>query len=127
MQRAGRIVRKLALGGEAVPAEDIVRAAWPHAVGSVIARNSRILAVRGTRAIVEVPDALFEQNLRSLEADILKNLADIAGPGLVRSLAVRVGIPRIQPKRAGVADEADGIRDAGLRRIYRDSKKRLTS
>lgn len=125
MQRAGRVVRKLPLGGEAPPAEDVVRAAWPQAVGPNIARNSRFVGLRGARAIVEVPDALFQHNLRGFEAEILKRLVDVAGPGLVTSLTIRIGVPRIQPKRAG--DEADGIRDPGLRRIYRASKGRLTS
>ncbi len=130
MQRAGRVLRKLTVGGDELSSEDIVRAAWPQAVGKQIARNSRVVGVRGRRIIVEVPDLLFQQNLASFEKAILRNLAEVAGPGLVESIAVKIGIPRIEPRRAASSagrDEAAGIQDAFLRKVYRDSKKRLTS
>ncbi len=130
MQRAGKVLRKLTVGGDELSSDDIVRAAWPQAVGKQIARNSRVIGVRGRRIIVEVPDSLFQQNLASFERAILRNLAQIAGPGLVESIAVKIGVPRIEPGRAASPagrDEATGIQDAVLRKIYRDSKKRLTS
>ncbi len=130
MQRAGKILRKLTVAGSELSPEDIVRAAWSQAVGRQIARNSRVVGMRGRRIIVEVPDALFRQNLASFERVILRNLAGIAGPGLADGITIKVGVPRIAPRRAASSaggDEADRIRDAGLRKIYRDSRNRLTS
>jgi hypothetical protein len=123
MERAGRLLRKSGL----VSPEEVVRAAWPQVVGKTIARNARVVAVRGTRVVVEVPDALFQENLKGFLPAILKKLGTVAGQSVVESITVKVGVPRIEPRRAAKLDEADAIEDAGLRRVYRNSRDRLTS
>jgi hypothetical protein len=123
MERAGKLLRKSGL----LSPEEMLRTAWPQAVGRAIARNSRVVAVRGKRIVVEVPDALFQENLRGFVPVILRRLAQVAGAGVVESITVNIGVPRIEPRRAARYDEADTIEDAGLRRVYRDSRNRLTS
>ncbi len=130
MERAGKLLRKLKLAGEILSPEEVVRAAWPEAVGPQIARNTRVGSLKGTHLEIEASDPLFRQNLYSFREVILKNLAGIAGPGLVTSIRITVGTVRMPPRRAGSArrgtDEAEQIQDSGLRLIYRHSRKRVS-
>ncbi len=129
MQRVGSVLRKLKLAAGLSP-EDLVRTAWPHAVGPQIARHTRVAGLRGRLLIIEVEEELWAQNLDLFERDILRNLAEIAGPGVVTCVAVRAVPPRIAPGRAEPvrsADEADRIDDPVLRRIYRDSRRQSAS
>jgi predicted nucleic acid-binding Zn ribbon protein len=130
MERAGKLLRKLKLAGESVSPEEVVRAAWPEAVGPQIARHTRVGSLKGTLLVIEASDPLFRQNLFSFRPVILKNIAAIAGPGLVTSIRIVVGAVRMPMRRAasthGAADEAEQIRDSGLRMIYRHSRKRVS-
>jgi predicted nucleic acid-binding Zn ribbon protein len=124
MELSGKLLRKLKLPAGCQPSsEDLVRIAWERACGAPIARHSRVAAVRGTTLVVEVDDPLWQHNLRLFEGPILRNLAGMIGPDLVRSMRVELGVPRIEPRRAHPPDEADGIRDPALRRVYRDSRR----
>jgi hypothetical protein len=61
---------------------------------------------------------------------ILSQLASILGPGIVEDLEFRVAPMRRGPERAAAvaaADEADLIRDPGLRRLYLQSRKKETA
>jgi predicted nucleic acid-binding Zn ribbon protein len=133
MHRAGKLIRGLKLCGDSLSTEDLLRAAWPQAVGQRIAAHARIVAVResqetGRRLIVEVEDVIWQKQLQTMCGQILPRLRDIAGKDSVQSIEFRLGVPRRMPKRAeqvrGAADEADGIQDPILRRLYKESRKR---
>jgi predicted nucleic acid-binding Zn ribbon protein len=128
MDRAGKLLRGLKIGGESLPAEESVRAAWPLAVGARIAAHTRPVEFVEGRLVVEVQDAVWQSQLQTLSGQILGRLRDFAGAASVRSLEFRLGVPRRMPQRAGevraTRDEADGIADPGLRRIYKASRKR---
>jgi predicted nucleic acid-binding Zn ribbon protein len=128
MDRAGKLLRGLKIGGESLSAEESVRAAWPLAVGARIAAHTRPVEFVEGRLVVEVQDAVWQSQLQTLSSQILGRLKDFAGAASVRSLDLRLGVPRRMPQRAGevraTRDEADGIADPGLRRIYRASRKR---
>jgi predicted nucleic acid-binding Zn ribbon protein len=128
MDRAGKLIGGLKIGGESVPAEVLARAAWPQAVGARIAAHTRPVAFRDWRLVVEVEDATWKSQLETMSGQILERLREMAGKDAVRSLEFRLGVPRRQPQRAEQAratrDEADGIADPILRRLYRASRKR---
>lgn len=108
-------------------AEELARAAWPPAVGKKIAERTRLGMLRGRTLVVEVEDAVWQRQLTSLSVQILRNLDRIIGGGLVEELSFRVGVPRRPPQRVvRLADEADGIADAGMRRIYLQSRRRAS-
>ena len=133
MDRAGKLLRELKIGGECLSPEDLARAAWPQAVGPRIARHARAVAWRetaagGPRLIVEVEDAIWKSQLETMRGQILPRLQEVAGRNGVRQIEFRLVPPRREPQRAGrarpSADEADGIADPVMRRIYKESRKR---
>lgn len=131
MDRAGKLIRGLKLAA-GLSAEDLLRAAWPHAVGARIARYARPVSVRnlekGPRLIVEVEDAVWRSQLETMRGQILGRLREVAGPDSIDTIEFRLGVPRRLPQRAeqarSVPDEADGIVDPIMRRLYRVSRKR---
>ena len=129
MQRAGKLIRGLKLGGEGLSPADCARAAWPHAVGARIAVHARAVECRDSLLIVEVEDAIWRHQLYTMRSQILRRLADVAGKDCVRSIEFRIGVPRRAPQRAqsllASPDEADGIADPILRRNYRASRKKF--
>lgn len=128
MERAGKVIRGLKIAGECLSAEDLVRAAWPQAVGPRIASHTRPVAFHESRLVVEVQDLVWQSQLRTMSGQILGRLTEIAGAGKVRGIEFRLGVPRRMPQRAGQAratpDEADGIEDPVLRRLYKASRRR---
>ena len=128
MDRAGKLIRGLKIGGESVPAEELVRAAWPQAVGARIASHTRPVALQDWRLVVEVEDATWKSQLDTMSGQILPRLKELAGKDAVRSIEFRLGVPRRLPQRAEQArttrDDADGIVDPVLRRLYKASRKR---
>ncbi len=132
MDRAGKLIRGLKLGAGSLSPEELVRAAWPHAVGSRIAAHARAVSIRelenGPQLVVEVEDAVWRNQLETMTGQILSRLREIAGRESVRSIEFRLGVPRRLPKRAeqprSVPDEADGIENPILRRLYKASRKR---
>ena len=132
MERAGRLIGKLKFAREAVSPEDLARSAWPLAVGKKIASHTVVISLVRTNLVVEVEDATWQRQLKTLERQIVRNLNDILGPGVVEGLDLR---PMIAPRRAPQAaaasrspaisnDEADLIADPSLRRAYKNSRKR---
>ena len=88
------------------------------------------------KLVVEVEDATWQQPLFQLEAQILKRIAEVVGPGLVGDLEIRIARPRRPPQRAAQLtrtaapasmDDADRIQDPGLRLVYKQSRKRATA
>jgi predicted nucleic acid-binding Zn ribbon protein len=128
MERAGKVIRGLKIAGECLSTEDLVRAAWPQAVGPRIASHTRPVALRESKLVVEVEDLTWQSQLTTMSAQILPRLKEMVGADSVRSIEFRLGVPRRMPQRAGQAraarDEADGIEDPIFRRLYRASKKR---
>ena len=126
MQQVSRFMANLSSLRESCEAGDIVCAAWKRAVGKKIAGHSRASKLVRDRLVVEVEDWLWQRNLMGLSRQILKNLEQAVGPGIVADLEFRIMPPRRGPQLAAASmpafeltDEADGIEDPGLRRIYR--------
>ena len=128
MDRAGNLLRKLKLPGACVSSEEIARAAWPQAVGKRIAARTRPVAFNDGSLTVEVEDSVWLQHLRTMRGHILSRLQAIAGKESVTAIDFRPGVPRREPQRAEVVrqadDEADGIGDPILRKLYRSSRSR---
>jgi predicted nucleic acid-binding Zn ribbon protein len=114
-------------GGEVSPAE-LARAAWPQAVGKRIAAHARVVGFREGCLLVEVEDTVWLQHLRTLAGQLLGCLRRIVGADAVARIEFRPGVPRREPQRAArmraAPDEADGIRDPILRRLYKSSRAR---
>ncbi len=138
MERAARLIRKNKLSNEIFTDEDLNRALWPAAVGKAIAAHtSRIKLVR-TTLVVEVQDAIWQKQLFPLTAQIIERIRKVSGSDVVRDLEFRIAVPRRQPTRATArdgqlteredhVDEAEGIQDPVLKKVYRLSRKKATA
>ena len=134
MERAGRLLGRLKIPKSAATPEELVRTAWPSAVGKVIAAHTAAVALVRDQLIVEVEDAIWQRQLNTLRFQIINRLQEIAGVGTVCDIAFRPMIPRIRPQRAEAAhstfdlsaDDADRIVDPVLRRVYKTSRRRAT-
>jgi predicted nucleic acid-binding Zn ribbon protein len=128
MHRAGKIIAGLDVPGASISPEECVLNAWAAAVGKRIASRTRAVALAGGRLTVEVEDAIWQQQLQTLSGQILKKLKTLGGDAKIDRIEFRIGIPRRQPQRAEQArtsrDEADGIADPGLRRVYRIARRK---
>jgi predicted nucleic acid-binding Zn ribbon protein len=128
MDRAGNVLRKLGLPGACVSAEELARAAWPQAVGKRIAAHTRPVAFADGCLTIEVEDTVWLQHLRTMRRHILPRVQAIAGKDVLKALDFRPGVPRREPQRAegrgAQTDEADGIQDPILRRVYKASRSR---
>ncbi|HXJ40371.1 MAG TPA: DUF721 domain-containing protein [Bryobacteraceae bacterium] len=115
-----------------VTRERLVLGSWKKAVGKRLSDRARALKLVRDRLVVGVDDEVWQRNLRGLRFQIMKNLEAAVGPGLVKEIEFRVLPRRIEPQRAGLdalvaPDESDNIADPGLRRIYRNSRRRETA
>jgi len=131
MERVSRLIGRLPSGGSAIEAEGLARAAWPAAVGKKIAARTRPWRMVRTRLIVEVEDQLWQRQLFALSGQIVASLARQLGPGIIEEIEFRIMPPRRESQRAetaqpavAAADDADQIADPGLRRIYRNARKK---
>jgi hypothetical protein len=132
MERASRLIRSLCLPGETVNLEELVRNAWPVAVGRKIAVHTRATRMVRTRLLVEVEDAVWQRQLFALTPFVLKNLDKALGQGVVEDIEFRVmplrrepqHAPRSAPGALFAPDEADRIADPVLRVIYKASRKK---
>ena len=134
MERAGRTIGKLSRASQVMTNEDLARAAWPQAVGKKIAAYTAATALVRKCLVVEVQDMVWQRNLNTLRAQILKNLTAVLGPGIVEDLELRPMTPKRMPQRAESprreampADEADAIADPQLRRVYKISRKKASA
>ena len=130
MERAGRLLGNLGQKKHGLSDEELARSAWRVAVGRKIDEHTGGLRLIRTRLVIEVEDAVWQRQLFSLRHQILANLRKELGADLVTELEFRVGLPRRLPVRAQSAqpagDEADAIRDPGMRRIYMASRRKGT-
>ena len=79
-----------ALGGPTAGALTAIFARWPEVVGDRVAAHARPLSIDDGRLVVGVEEPGWATQLRYLEADLLRRLADVAGEGVVRRIDVRV-------------------------------------
>jgi len=128
MLPAGRF---LSTFGDICDSGDLVCAAWKRAVGKKVAERTRATKLVRDKLVVEVEDWLWQRNLMGLSKQILKNLEKAVGPGIVADLEFRIMPIRRGPQVAAASmpafeltDEADGITDPGLRRIYRRKRNK---
>jgi predicted nucleic acid-binding Zn ribbon protein len=135
MQRAVRLFQNSKLSKQLACDEDVARAIWPEAVGKVIAAHtSRVKLVR-TTLVIEVEDAIWQRQLHTLTAQILRRIRKLTGSTFIEDLEFRIGIPRRQPQRVETlekvaqtrADEADSIADPGMQRVYRMLRRRSSA
>ena len=61
MERASKLIRGLRLSGEVITPEQLAFAAWPEAVGKKIASHTRAAKLVRNRLVVEVEDAIWQQ------------------------------------------------------------------
>jgi Dna[CI] antecedent, DciA len=132
MERAGKSLTKMKLS-DAVSQEDLARAAWPAAVGKRIARVAVAKSLVRGNLIVEVEDAVWQQQLFHLRFQILPKLCEILGQGIVREVEFRIPALRRPPQpaqslRASTPpDEADGIEDPLMRIVYKQARKKASA
>ena len=131
MERASRLMGQLNFPGDSVSGEQLVCAAWSATVGARIARHARAERLVRTKLIVGVDDSVWQRQLFAMSRMILSRLTENLGERLVvDELEFRVAPQRRGPQRAEQstparpADEADGIEDADLRRLYIASRKK---
>jgi|YNPNPStandDraft_1061719.scaffolds.fasta_scaffold05866_3 hypothetical protein len=130
MDRVARLIARMSLPG-GPSREELARAAWPAAVGKIIARHSRVTGLAGDRLLVEVEDETWRRQLQALEPQIRRKLGEILGPQAVGGIQFRRRIARPGPARAeantAAGDEAEGIPDPVLRRLYLRQRARSTA
>src|SRR4051794_18842447 len=114
MERAGRLLGKLNRSTQVMTGEQLARAAWPQAVGKKIASQTAVSALVRNCLVVEVKDMVWQRQLNTLRYQIVKNLKDVIGPGIVEDLELRPMKARRMPQRADSprqdvlpADDAD--------------------
>jgi Dna[CI] antecedent DciA-like protein len=133
MERASRLFGKMKFPGDSVSSEELVCAAWSATVGKRIARHARAERLVRTKLIVGVDDAVRQRQLFTMSRIILAKLAESVGADLVDDVEFRIAPQRRGPQRAersspaSPGDEADGIEDPVLRRIYITSRKKETA
>jgi predicted nucleic acid-binding Zn ribbon protein len=127
MERAGRVLGKM----KQLSDEELVVAAWPHAVGKKIAAHTRAAGLVRQRLVIEVEDAIWQRQLFTLRGQILAKVEQVAGRPIATEIEFRISIPRRVPQReelsARLPDEADGIDDFILRSVYKAARKRATA
>lgn len=137
MERAGRIMTRLKSARKHFTLEELTCAAWPAVVGKRLAGRTRAVLLKGGRLVVEVEDDLWRRNLTALHGQIIRNFAELLESAAPSQIEFRIGIARRPPARAETpvpfalsapvvegGDDADGIVDPVLRRIYINSRRK---
>ncbi len=133
MDQAGRIIAGMKGAAAIASPERIACGAWKRAVGKRLAGRTKPVKLVRDRLVVEVEDEIWRESLWKLRYQILRNIEREIGPEIVSDLTFVVAPPRREPQRETAAtpallqnqDEADAIADPGLRRVYRNSRRRL--
>jgi predicted nucleic acid-binding Zn ribbon protein len=135
MLRAARVLRTLATAQDPAALEAWICAAWRGVVGARIARHARAERLVRNRLVVGVDDAVWQRQLFAMRGQIVHKLRQQTGADFVDAIEFRVSPPRREPQRAArsdprqtsLFDEAAGIADPVLRRLYLASRKRETA
>jgi hypothetical protein len=137
MERAARVFQKNKLSKNLLTDEEILRAAWPSAVGKSIAAHTSRIRLARTCLVVEVEDAIWQRQLRGLSRQILDRVRKLTGLASLADVEFRIGVPRRWPQRAEtaqsglsrapIADEADQIQDPVLKKVYRLSRRKASA
>ena len=64
----------------------LLKAAWPAAVGSELARRSQVVALDGDLLRIRVPDAIWRKSLWRMRSDLLARLRRVAGSAAPHAL-----------------------------------------
>ncbi len=124
----------------AAPARRLLflKAVWPAAVGSDLARRSEVVALNGDLLRIRVPDAIWRKSLWRMRSDLLARLRRVAGSAAPHALGFAEGMvtvtteeaaPRApavvaRPLPAALAEAADAIPDAEVRERFRETAGR---
>lgn len=76
---------------------ELLRAAWPLAVGPELARRTELLAIEGRMLRVRVPDAHWRRILHRMQGQILARLRKVAGRATPSALGMSEGSVATQP------------------------------
>jgi hypothetical protein len=121
---AGRL-----FGRDSRHALELMRAAWPRAVGGDVARRTEVVSLDGRTLRIRVPDAGWRRVLHRMQPDILARLRRVAGEVAPQRLgfvegpvaeALPAAAPEARPAEsatcpAAVAQGAAAIADSELR------------
>jgi hypothetical protein len=135
MDQAGRIIAGMKGAAAIASPERLACVAWKRAVGKRLAARTNPLKLVRDRLVVEVEDDVWRETLWKLRFQILRNIEKEIGQEIVSDLEFRVVPPRREAQRETAPlmpaltspDESDAIADPGLRRVYRNSRRRLTA
>ena len=138
MERAARVFRKAKQPRALLNDEEVLRAVWPAAVGKAIAAHTFHVKLVRTNVVVEMEDALWQRQLRPLEKQILERLQLLTPDVPISGIEFRVGVPRRRPQRSTtsgaligenevISDEADGIQDPVLKKVYQISRRKASA
>lgn len=134
MERASRILGKLQIKPvevAGVKTYHLAPGAWAAAVGKKIASHTRPVFLKDGKLTVEVADAVWQTQLRTLEPSILPRIEKIVGSGFVQHIEFRLAPPRRQAAIAAVAhavpDEATTIADPVMRQVYRTARRKANA
>ena len=132
MDQASRIIAQWTGASELITGERIACGAWKKAVGKRLGERTRAVKLVRDKLIIEVEDETWRKNLWGLRFQILKNLVKAIGPGIVDNLEFRVMPARREAQRETLlapvlTDESSEIADPGMRRIYRNARRRETA
>jgi predicted nucleic acid-binding Zn ribbon protein len=81
------------LGVQRASTLSTVFSAWPELVGEAVASRATPRRLAGTVLHVSVEEPAWATQLTWLEAELLKRLEDVVGPGAVTAIEVRVRAP----------------------------------
>lgn len=113
--------------------QELALAYWPVVVGETIAERTRPVVLLGKRLVVDVESLAWRRQLAGLSRTIASKMNHAIGRPIIEGIDFRVGAPRSKPMERALSasgfgktdDDAAGIADAGLRRLYRLSKRHL--
>jgi hypothetical protein len=129
-------------GSSRLRALDLLRAMWPLAVGSDLARRTELVVLEGTTLRVRVPDARWRKELHRMQPQILARLRASAGDLAPRRLGFMEGglerpagppdasrgatpaRPSVTPPPEAVTAAADAILDPELRTRFLEAAAR---
>ena len=139
MERASRILGKLQIKPVAIAGiktYHLAPTAWAAAVGKKIAAHAKPVFLQNKTLTIDVEDAVWQAQLRTLESAILPRIEQIAGAGFVERLEFRLVPPRRGAAIASsshatvdvnMTDESAAISDPIMRRVYRSARRKANA